>query len=98
MFHYPPYYRLVYVYLKNHNEALLDQMAAVMAEGTTVIENAAKEPHVVDLANFLNSMGANIKGAGTDVIRIKGVSSCTGQSMALFPTRLRRVPLCLRRL
>ena len=49
-------------------------MAAVMAEGTTIIENSAKEPHVVDLANFLNSMGANIKGAGTDVIRIKGVS------------------------
>lgn len=53
-------------------------MAAVMAEGTTVIENAAKEPHVVDLANFLNSMGANIKGAGTDVIRIKGVSKLHG--------------------
>ena len=48
-------------------------MAASMAEGNTVIENAAKEPHVVDVANFLNSMGANIKGAGTDVIRIKGV-------------------------
>ena len=48
-------------------------MGASMAEGQTIIENAAKEPHVVDLANFLNSMGANIKGAGTDVIRIKGV-------------------------
>ena len=53
-------------------------MAAVMAEGNTTIENAAKEPHVVDLANFLNSMGARIKGAGTDVIRIKGVSSLHG--------------------
>ena len=48
-------------------------MAASMAEGKTVIENAAKEPHVVDVANFLNSMGANIRGAGTDVIRIVGV-------------------------
>ena len=48
-------------------------MAAAMAEGKTVIENAAKEPHVVDVANFLNSMGANIRGAGTDVIRIVGV-------------------------
>jgi UDP-N-acetylglucosamine 1-carboxyvinyltransferase len=49
-------------------------LAAVKAEGTTVIENAAKEPHVVDVANFLNASGANIKGAGTDVIKIKGVS------------------------
>ena len=48
-------------------------MAAVMAEGQTVIENAAKEPHVVDLANFLNSMGANIKGAGTDVVTTTSV-------------------------
>ena len=48
-------------------------MAAVLAEGKTVIDNAAREPHVVDVANFLNSMGANIKGAGTDVIRIRGV-------------------------
>ena len=54
--------------------ATIDVMiAAVMAEGQTIIENAAKEPHVVDVANFLNSMGAVIKGAGTDVIRIKGV-------------------------
>lgn len=50
-------------------------LAAVKAEGTTIIENAAKEPHVVDVANFLNASGANIKGAGTDVIKIKGVSS-----------------------
>ena len=53
-------------------------LAAVKAEGTTVIENAAKEPHVVDVANFLNAMGANIKGAGTDVIKIKGVSNLAG--------------------
>ena len=48
-------------------------MAAAMAKGNTIIENVAKEPHVVDVANFLNSMGASVKGAGTDVIRIKGV-------------------------
>ncbi len=53
-------------------------IAAVKAEGTTVIENAAKEPHVVDVANFLNAMGANIKGAGTDVIKIKGVTTLSG--------------------
>jgi UDP-N-acetylglucosamine 1-carboxyvinyltransferase len=53
-------------------------IAAVKAEGTTVIENAAKEPHVVDAANFLNAMGANIKGAGTDTIKIKGVNSLPG--------------------
>ena len=55
-------------------------MAASMARGNTTIENAAKEPHVVDVANFLNSMGANIKGAGTDVIRIKGVDTLHGTS------------------
>ncbi|MEE0563030.1 MAG: UDP-N-acetylglucosamine 1-carboxyvinyltransferase, partial [Oscillospiraceae bacterium] len=53
-------------------------MAAVLADGTTTIENAAKEPHIVDLANFLNSMGADIKGAGTDSIRIKGVERLSG--------------------
>lgn len=53
-------------------------LAAVRAEGTTIIENAAKEPHVVDVANFLNAMGANVKGAGTDTIKIKGVSSLKG--------------------
>ncbi|NLC67526.1 MAG: UDP-N-acetylglucosamine 1-carboxyvinyltransferase [Clostridiaceae bacterium] len=53
-------------------------LAAVKAEGTTVIENAAKEPHVVDVANFLNAMGANIRGAGTDVIKIKGVDRLKG--------------------
>jgi UDP-N-acetylglucosamine 1-carboxyvinyltransferase len=53
-------------------------LASVQAEGITTIENAAKEPHVVDVANFLNAMGANIKGAGTDVIKIKGVSNLKG--------------------
>lgn len=63
-------------------------MTAVMAEGTTVIENAAKEPHVVDLANFLNSMGANIKGAGTDVIRIKGVTKLHGTEYGIIPDQI----------
>lgn len=63
-------------------------MAAVMAEGKTIIENAAKEPHVVDLANFLNSMGANIKGAGTDVIRIKGVSRLHGTEYVIIPDQI----------
>ena len=59
-------------------------MAATMATGKTIIENVAKEPHVVDLANFLNSMGANIKGAGTDVIRIQGVSRLHGTEYTIF--------------
>lgn len=63
-------------------------MAAVLAEGQTIIENAAKEPHVVDLANFLNSMGANIKGAGTDVIRIKGVSHLHGTEYSVIPDQI----------
>ena len=63
-------------------------MAAVMAEGKTTIENAAKEPHVVDLANFLNSMGANIKGAGTDVIRIKGVPCLHGTEYTIIPDQI----------
>lgn len=63
-------------------------MAAVMAEGQTIIENAAKEPHVVDLANFLNSMGANVKGAGTDIIRIKGVSRLHGTEYAIIPDQI----------
>ena len=63
-------------------------MAAAMAEGKTIIENAAKEPHVVDLANFLNSMGANIKGAGTDVIRIKGVPCLHGTEYAIIPDQI----------
>ena len=60
-------------------------MAAALAEGNTIIENAAKEPHVVDAANFLNSMGANIKGAGTEVIRIKGVRELHRTSYSVVP-------------
>lgn len=60
-------------------------MAAALADGLTIIENSAKEPHVVDVANFLNSMGANIKGAGTDVIRIKGVNRLHGSEYTIIP-------------
>lgn len=63
-------------------------MAASMAEGRTIIENAAKEPHVVDLANFLNSMGAKIKGAGTDVIRINGVPKLHGSEYTIIPDQI----------
>ena len=63
-------------------------MAAAMASGNTTIENAAKEPHVVDVANFLNSMGANIKGAGTDVIRIRGVEKLHGTSYSIIPDQI----------
>ncbi len=63
-------------------------MAAAMAEGTTVLENVAKEPHVVDVANFLNSMGANIKGAGTDVIRIKGVEKLHKSEYSIIPDQI----------
>lgn len=63
-------------------------MAAVMAEGVTIIDNAAREPHVVDLANFLSSMGANIKGAGTDVIRIKGVPRLHGSEYTVIPDQI----------
>ena len=55
-------------------------LASVLAEGTTIIENAAKEPHIVDVANFLNTMGADIRGAGTDVIKINGVAKLTGNA------------------
>lgn len=63
-------------------------MAAVLADGTTTIENAAKEPHIVDLANFLNSMGADIKGAGTDSIRIKGVERLSGGTYCIIPDQI----------
>lgn len=63
-------------------------MAASLAEGRTLIENAAKEPHIVDVANFLNSMGADIKGAGTDVIRINGVKSLHGSQYSIIPDQI----------
>ena len=63
-------------------------MAAALAEGQTILENAAKEPHVVDVANFLNSMGANIKGAGTDTIRIRGVHCLHGTEYSIIPDQI----------
>ena len=63
-------------------------IAATLAEGTTILENVAKEPHVVDVANFLNSMGANIKGAGTDVIRIKGVKELKDVHYSVIPDQI----------
>ena len=63
-------------------------MAAALADGVTTIENAAKEPHIVDLANFLNSMGADIKGAGTDSIKIRGVERLTGGTYCIIPDQI----------
>lgn len=63
-------------------------LAACLAEGQTIMENVAKEPHVVDVANFLNSMGANIKGAGTDVIRINGVEKLHGSRYSIIPDQI----------
>ena len=63
-------------------------LAAVLAKGQTTVENAAKEPHIVDVANFLNSMGARIKGAGTDVIRIYGVESLRGTEYSIIPDQI----------
>ncbi len=63
-------------------------IAAVLAKGQTIIENAAKEPHIVDLANFLNAMGADVKGAGTDVIKIRGVESLHGGTYSIIPDQI----------
>lgn len=63
-------------------------LAAVLARGLTIIENAAKEPHIVDLANFLNSMGADVRGAGTDVIKIRGVEKLHGCSYSIIPDQI----------
>ena len=63
-------------------------LAAALADGNTILENAAKEPHIVDVANLLNSMGANIKGAGTDVIRIKGVKKLHGTTYSIIPDQI----------
>ncbi len=63
-------------------------LAAVLAEGTTVIENAAKEPHIVDLANFLNSMGADVRGAGTNVIKVRGVKHLKGGFYSIIPDQI----------
>ncbi|MCM1286334.1 MAG: UDP-N-acetylglucosamine 1-carboxyvinyltransferase [Acetobacter sp.] len=63
-------------------------LAAVLARGLTIIENAAKEPHIVDLANFLNSMGADVRGAGTDVIKIRGVETLHGCTYSIIPDQI----------
>lgn len=63
-------------------------LAAVMAQGRTIIENAAREPHIVDLANFLNSMGADVRGAGTDTIKVNGVERLHGGSYAIIPDQI----------
>lgn len=63
-------------------------LAAVLAAGTTIIENCAKEPHIVDLANFLNAMGAKISGAGTDVIKVRGVRELRGGSYSIIPDQI----------
>ena len=63
-------------------------LAAVLADGVTIMENVAKEPHIVDVANFLNSMGANIRGAGTDTIRIRGVKRLHGTSYTVIPDQI----------
>jgi UDP-N-acetylglucosamine 1-carboxyvinyltransferase len=63
-------------------------LSACLADGLTILENAAKEPHIVDIANFLNSMGANIKGAGTDVIRVKGVPKLHGTEYSIIPDQI----------
>ena len=78
----------IYLDMESVGAAINIMMAASMAEGNTVIENVAKEPHVVDVANFLNSMGANIKGAGTDVIRIKGVKNLHRTEYSIIPDQI----------
>ncbi len=78
----------IYMDMSSVGATINVMMAATMAEGVTTIENAAKEPHVVDLANFLNSMGANVKGAGTDVIRIKGVQKLHGTDYVIIPDQI----------
>ena len=63
-------------------------IAAVLASGRTIIENAAREPHIVDLANFLNSMGADVRGAGTDTIKVNGVEKLHGGSYTIIPDQI----------
>jgi UDP-N-acetylglucosamine 1-carboxyvinyltransferase len=78
----------IYMDLVSVGATINTMLAAVKAEGLTTIVNAAKEPHVVDLANFLNTMGANVKGAGTDTIRIKGVKYLSGCEYTIIPDQI----------
>ncbi|HOV66449.1 MAG TPA: UDP-N-acetylglucosamine 1-carboxyvinyltransferase, partial [Bacillota bacterium] len=75
----------VYLDMPSVGATINIMLAASMAEGTTTIENAAKEPHVVDLANFLNAMGASVHGAGTDVIRVRGTKELRGTGHSIIP-------------
>ena len=77
-----------HIYLDVVSVGATIMMAAALAEGQTILENAAKEPHIVDVANFLNSMGANIKGAGTDTIRIRGVDRLHGTEYSIIPDQI----------
>lgn len=78
----------IYLDVVSVGATINNMLAAVRAKGLTVIENAAKEPHIVDLANFLNSMGADIRGAGTDVIKIRGVDRLHGCSYSIIPDQI----------
>ena len=78
----------VYFDLVSVGATMKIMLAATLAQGLTVIENAAKEPHIVDLANFLNSMGADIMGAGTDVIKVRGVERLTGGTYSIIPDQI----------
>lgn len=78
----------IYLDMESVGATINLMLAATLADGNTVIENAAKEPHVVDVANFLNCMGANIKGAGTDTIRIKGVEKLHGATYSIIPDQI----------
>ncbi len=85
-----PYLKGASVYMDNVSvgATMNVMLAAVKAKGLTVIENAAKEPHIVDLANFLNSMGADVRGAGTDVIKIRGVGELHGCTYSIIPDQI----------
>ncbi len=78
----------VYLDVVSVGATINTMLAGVLAEGLTVIENAAKEPHIVDLANFLNSMGADVKGAGTDVIKIRGTDVLRGGQYTIIPDQI----------
>ena len=78
----------IYLDVVSVGATINNMLAAVRAKGLTVIENAAKEPHIVDLANFLNSMGADIRGAGTDVIKIRGVDRLHGCTYSIIPDQI----------
>lgn len=78
----------VYMDLVTVGATINTMLAAVKANGLTVIENAAREPHIVDLANFLNTMGADIRGAGTDVIKIRGVKHLKGCTYSIIPDQI----------